>query len=174
MGLWGSLMSEKDVSFNDFINYAKRNFKNGFFTYLIINIHWLFFSIFSLLVVKYKNNFFIITYFIFIGLSLWIAVRISLWQPFTLNNKGLMPLIKSFKATKGYFFLIIFVLMLPEIVFDKMGSFVSFNLLKYSFFVFNAAILPFIIEVMRYMIYRRIILKDLIVDSSDDNNIKIM
>ncbi len=159
MGLWYCLLKKGKSSFSDFLKGGRTLFFNGFFPYLLLNIYdgILFISlVFYYGISNYKLIYYLLAFTLII-VSLWIGVRISIWPGFAASGKKFIsPLYKSFIFTRGKAYMLFWILIFPYFFFSNIGKSVTWKFLVYSFMIFNSAILPVAIEIVRYMVFSRV------------------
>lgn len=162
MGLWYCLLKKGKSSFLDFFKGGMTLFFNGFFPYLLINIYPVIVFLFALLYGRLLEHRFLYSFLIFMAIiiSLWIGARISMWQGFAASGKKFIsPMYESFISTRGMAYILFWILIFPYFFFSNIGYSVTWKFLIYFFMIFNSAMLPVVIEIIRYMLFSRIVLK---------------
>ncbi|MEW5950770.1 MAG: hypothetical protein GX447_04175 [Elusimicrobia bacterium] len=157
MGLWACIMKSGRSSFSDFLKGGAFFFLKGLLPYAAINIYPAFIVILFLLSSKFSSFFSAFLLLVVIIFSIWIWSRISLWQPLIVKGKtGFSAVSESFFLTRGYAYLIFWIMIFPYAFFYNIGGSVTWSFLVYFFMFFNSAVLPASLEVIRYMLFLRV------------------
>lgn len=156
MGLWKCIIAGRS-GFHDFFKGGISLFSRAILPYFAINIYPVFFLFLFFFLSRTSKTLASFTSFLFIICSMWLWARISLWQPFISEGKGPFEAVKlSFISTNGSAYLILWVLIFPYVLFYNLGASVTWPFLVYAFLFFNSTFLPASMEIIRYMLYKRI------------------